>query len=82
MGNGRTFDEQTRYQIKIKGTLEPKWSDWFDNFVITAQSHDETLLTGPVTDQAALHGLLAKLRDLGLPILLVKCLEANEHERP
>ena len=80
MSNGRIFDEQTTYQIKVKGILEPKWSDWFDGFAITAQFHDETLLTGSVADQAALHGLLAKLRDLGLPILLVERLESNEYQ--
>lgn len=77
MRNGRVFDEQTNYQIRVKGNLEPKWSDWFDRFVIVAQPHDETLLTGQVADQAALHGLLAKLRDLGLPILSLECLEAK-----
>ena len=77
MSNGRTFDEQTTYQIRVKGNLESKWSDWFDGFVITVQANHETLLTGPVADQAALHGLLAKLRDLGLPILLVERLELN-----
>ena len=79
MSNGRAFDEQTLYQIRVKGNLEPKWSDWFDGFTITAQTQGETLLTGGVADQAALHGVLAKLRDLGLPILLVERLKANEH---
>ena len=79
MSNGRAFDEQTLYQIRVKGNLEPIWSDWFDGFTITAQTQGETLLTGGVADQAALHGVLAKLRDLGLPILLVERLKANEH---
>jgi len=80
MSDGRTFDEQTMYQIRVNGVLDPKWSDWFDGFAITAQANNETLLTGPVADQAALHGLLAKLRDLGLPILLVERVEVKERE--
>jgi hypothetical protein len=59
------------YEIRVKGSLEPRWSDWFDGFTVTQQGIDETLLTGPVADQPALHGLLAKIRDLGLPILTV-----------
>lgn len=72
MTDGREFDRQGFYRIKVKGTLDRKWSDWFDGFTITPQANDETLLTGPVADQAALHGLLAKIRDLGLPLLSVK----------
>ena len=77
MSNGHEFDKQGIYRIRVKGNLEQKWSDWFDGFTITPQVNDETLLTGPVVDQAALHGLLAKIRDLGLPILLVKQVEAT-----
>jgi len=80
MSNDRIFDEQTNYEIRVKGNLQPKWSDWFDTFVIIAQPHDETLLTGQVADQAALHGLFAKLRDLGLPILSLERLEASEYQ--
>ena len=80
MVNGRVFDDPTVYQIRVNGQLDPKWSDWFDGFAIIAQANNETLLTGLIADQAALHGVLAKLRDLGLPILLVKRLEANERE--
>jgi hypothetical protein len=74
---GREFDESAVYQIRVAGTLDRKWSDWFDGFTIVACSQDnnETLLTGPVVDQAALHGLLAKIRDLGLPLLSVKRVE-------
>jgi hypothetical protein len=72
MTDGREFDRQGTYRIIVKGTLDRKWSDWFDGFTITPQANDETLLTGPVADQAALHGLLAKIRDLGLPLLSVK----------
>lgn len=69
---GRAFDESAVYQIRVVGTLDPKWSDWFDGFTIIPQANDETLLTGPVADQAALHGLLHKIRDLGLSLLLVR----------
>jgi len=72
MTNGVKFDQRAMYQIRVKGNLDQKWSDWFDGFKITPQPGDETLLTGPVADQAALHGLLGKIRDLGLPLLLVE----------
>lgn len=77
MSNGHEFDKPGIYRIRVKGNLDQKWSDWFDGFTISPQANDETLLTGPVEDQAALHGLLAKIRDLGLPILLVKQVEAT-----
>jgi len=59
------------YQIRIKGHLGPQWTDWFGGLTITLEDNGETLLTGPVVDQAALHGLLRKVRDLGLPLLSV-----------
>jgi hypothetical protein len=70
--NGGEFDKKYVYEIKVKGILDDQWSDWFDGFEITPQPDDETRLTGPVADQAALHGMLAKIRDLGLPLLLVR----------
>ena len=72
MTDGRAFDRQPVYRIRVQGSLDRDWSDWFDGFAITSQNPGETLLTGPVADQAALHGLLAKIRDLGLPLLLVE----------
>jgi hypothetical protein len=81
MANGREFDKPGIYHIRVKGTLEQRWSDWFDGFAITPQAGDETLLTGPVADQSALHGLLSKVRDLGLPLLLVKREEKDRHDR-
>jgi hypothetical protein len=59
------------YQIRIKGHLGPEWADWFSGCAITLTDNGETLLTGPVVDQAALHGLLRKVRDLGIPLLSV-----------
>jgi hypothetical protein len=78
MSDGRTFDKQGVYQIRVKGNLDRKWSDWFDGLTIAPQADDETLLVGPVADQAALHGLLAKIRDLGLPLLSVERKEKEE----
>jgi len=81
MTDGREFDEQAIYQIRVKASLDRKWSDWFDGFTITPQANDTTSLTGPVADQAALHGLLGKIRDLGLPLLSVRRLETiPKHE--
>jgi hypothetical protein len=65
------------YQIKVKGNLDERWSDWFDGFTITYPSEDETLLRGRVVDQAALHGILAKIRDLGLSLLSVERIEKS-----
>jgi hypothetical protein len=80
MTNGRKYDQPSMYTIRIKGRLDRKWSDWFGGFTITNLENDETVLTGWVADQAALHGLMAKLRDLGLPILLVERLDEDEYE--
>ena len=62
----------TVYQIRIKGQLDHQWTDWFGGLAITLQPNGDTLLTGPVVDQAALHGLLRKVRDLGMPLLSIK----------
>jgi hypothetical protein len=77
MTNGRAFDVPAIYQIRVKGNLEQKWSDWFDGFAIEPQPNDETLLTGFVADQAALHGILAKISNLGLPLLSVQRREGD-----
>ncbi len=78
MTNGRQFDKPGTYHIRVKGNLDHRWSDWFDGFAIAPQPGDETLLSGPVADQAALHGLLNKIRDLGLPLLLGKREEQSD----
>jgi hypothetical protein len=65
----------TVYQIRIKGHLSSQWSDWFEGLTITLEDNGDTLLTGPVVDQAALHGLLKKVRDLGMPLVSVCPLE-------
>jgi hypothetical protein len=59
------------YEIRIKGHLGCQWKDWFDGLTITLEENGETLLCGPLEDQAALHGVLKKVRDLGLPLLSV-----------
>jgi hypothetical protein len=59
------------YQIRLKGHLGRHWTNWFDGLIITLEDNGETLLTGPVVDQAALHGLLKKVRDVGMPLLSV-----------
>ena len=59
------------YQIRLKGHLGSQWTDWFDGLTITQEEDGDTLLTGPVADQAALHGLLKKVRDLGMPLISV-----------
>ena len=63
------------YQIRLKGHLGSEWTDWFGGLTITLEENGDTLLTGPVVDQAALHGLLKKVRDLGMPLVSVSPVE-------
>jgi len=79
MNDSKKFDEPAVYQIRLKGILDPSWSDWFDNFSITTQE-DETLLVGPVSDQAALHGILTKINGLGLAITAIMQVEGARDE--
>ena len=60
------------YQIRVNGVLDPGWSVWFDGLQVTSDEHGQTIIAGSVADQAALHGLLAKVRDLGLELLEVR----------
>jgi hypothetical protein len=70
MPNSRNYDQPANYSIRIQGELDDAWSDWFDGFAIT-QKNGESLLEGQVIDQAALHGMLAKINELGLSIISV-----------
>ena len=75
-------DESTIYQIRIKGHLGGQWTDWFGGLTITLEDNGDTLLTGPVVDQAALHGMLKKVRDLGMPLISVNRVSPGPAERP
>ena len=70
-GSTEDYDEPGLTEIRIKGHLDNRWADWFDGLTITREDNGDTCLTGPVVDQAALHGLLRKVRDLGLPLVSV-----------
>ena len=66
------------YHIRITGHLGREWTDWFEGLVITLEANGDTLLTGSVVDQAALHGVLKKVRDLGMPLVSVKRVRPGE----
>ncbi|MGW8303112.1 MAG: hypothetical protein ACWGNO_13630 [Desulfobacterales bacterium] len=80
MTNPPKFHGPTDYRIKLKGRLDPKWSDWFDQMEISTEGN-QTILTGSVADQAALHGLLIRIRDLNLPLLSVERIEPIQQEK-
>jgi len=84
MSNKRSSERQVKqpmvYQIRIRGHLGPQWTDWFDGLTIILEEDGNTLLTGPVIDQAALHGLIKKVRDLGMPLLLVTSVGPDQAE--
>ena len=86
MSNKRSAEidptQPTVYQIRIRGHLGRQWSDWFAGLTITLEDNGDTLLTGPVVDQAALHGLLRKVRDLGMPLLAVTRLSPDQVGAP
>jgi hypothetical protein len=67
------------YEVRLDGHLETRWAAWFDGMTLRHEPDGSTLLTGPVVDQAALHGLLQKVRDLGLPLLSVTRADADGH---
>ena len=70
-----------RYRIRIRGHLDPMWSTWFDSLTVTQADDGTTELAGPLVDQAALFGLLVRLRDLGATLLLVELLTGDARER-
>src|ERR1043165_1496300 len=65
------------YEIRIKGHLDDRWADWFGGLTLTREDNGETLLAGEVVDQAALHGLLRQVRDLGMPLISVSCAQTS-----
>jgi len=75
-----TGDQQNpgRYEIRVKGHLDSRWATWFDGLTLTHESDGTTLIHGPVVDQAALHGLLQKVRDVGLPLVSVTQVEPDQ----
>lgn len=80
MTGGRIDNRSSRYQIRLKGVLDDKWTDWFDGFSITPESEENTLLDGEVPDQATLHGILMKIGDLGLTLLSLERLDSSFDE--
>ena len=72
-------EKTVMYQIRLRGHLDKQWADWFASMTIALTTDGDTVLTGPIADQAALHGLLKKVRDLGLPLLSVQAIESNDH---
>ena len=70
--------EKRTYEIRLKGHLNKSWNEWFDGFIFTHESDGTTTLSGEIADQAALHGLLKRIRDLGLPLISVNRLNTDE----
>ena len=81
MSDKKTYNEKQnqpqRYEIRIKGHLDDRWAEWFEGLTITLEENGDTFLTGLVVDQAALHGLLKKVRDLGIPLLSVNLVQSQ-----
>jgi hypothetical protein len=71
-----------RYEIRLKGHLDSRWATWFDGLSLTNESDGTTIIRGPVVDQAALHGLLQKVRDVGLPLVSVTQVEPHQPNAP
>jgi hypothetical protein len=71
-----------RYEIRVKGHLEPRWVAWFDGMTLTNEGDGTTSIHGPVIDQAALHGVLHRLRDTGLPLISVRQLGPSDNSFP
>jgi hypothetical protein len=74
--------EPGRYEIRLKGHLGQRWAAWFDGLSLSRETDGTTTIHGPVADQAALHGLLQKVRDAGLPLVSVTCVERDPAETP
>ncbi|MEM6255989.1 MAG: hypothetical protein AAF821_24010 [Cyanobacteria bacterium P01_D01_bin.156] len=77
----RSAENHPQYEICVKGHLASHWSDWFEGFAIALKDNGETLLSGPVVDQAALYGVLIKVRDLGLPLISVMPVQPKDSNK-
>ncbi len=86
MSESRTAQQRPsgagQYEIRLKGHLDARWSAWFDGLALTCESDGTTLIEGPVVDQAALHGLLQRVRDTGLPLVSVTHVEPDQPAEP
>ena len=80
MNNQPSSSQSKRYEIRLKGLLDPHW-DWLAGFTVIHSNPDETLLSGPIVDQAALHGMLARIRDLNLTLLSVEQIKPEESRK-
>lgn len=78
MSTTSTADEAGRYEIRLKGRLDSRWAAWFDGLTVTQHNDGATVIHGLVVDQSALHGLLTKVRDIGIPLISVTRIEPDE----
>jgi hypothetical protein len=76
------WQDARRYEIRLKGHLETRWASWFDGLSLTHESDGTTTIHGPIVDQAALHGVLQKVRDLGLPLVSVTQVDPDQPDAP
>src|SRR5688500_13502727 len=82
MSDTHDLREPGRHEIRLKGRLDARWAAWFDGLTVSHESDGITVISGPVADQAALHGLLQRVRDLGLPLVSVTQVEADRPSPP
>ncbi len=82
MSDKHDLREPGRHEIRLKGRLDARWAAWFDGLTVSHESDGITVISGPVADQAALHGLLQRVRDLGLPLVSVTQVEADPPSLP
>lgn len=78
----RSYVHRVQYEIRVEGHLTERWAAWFDGLAITSEGDGTTVIRGSVVDQAALHGLLQRLRDIGIPLISVAPVEEPDTERP